>query len=80
MGDRAPAVGVRFLKPVARIIASALIRLGGVGVLGALVMLASGERGFTQQGLLFLVCVPLLALAVMWVNYRYFPIAAQINW
>ncbi len=66
-------------EPVARIIAAALVRLGGVGVLGALVMLASGERGFTRRGFLILVLTPVLALVTMWVNYRYFPIAAQVK-
>ncbi|HRH71187.1 MAG TPA: hypothetical protein PLB89_16915 [Flavobacteriales bacterium] len=66
-------------EPVARIIAAALVRLGGVGILGLLVMVASGERAFTRRSFLFLVLIPVLALVTMWVNYRYFPIVAQMK-
>jgi hypothetical protein len=66
-------------EPAARLIATLLLRATGLALLGALVMQALGARGWDRRGFAGLLCAPLLAIAVLWANLGYFPIALQLE-
>jgi hypothetical protein len=66
-------------EPGARVVATIGLRAAGIALLGALAMLAFGGRGWTRRSAAVLVLAPCLALAMLWCNYGYFPIAVQVQ-
>ena len=66
-------------EPAARVGATLALRAGGIAILGALVMWALGARRWDWRSGLALVLAPCLAVATLWLNYGYFPIAAQLR-
>jgi len=65
-------------EPAARLLATLALRASGLIVLGALTMHASRAREWNRRSLLALLAAPVLAIAVLWANLGYFPIALQI--
>lgn len=63
----------------ARAAASLVLRVGGLALLGALLMLAVGARKLGRAAAIAILLAPVLAVAVLWANYGYFPIAPQIR-
>jgi hypothetical protein len=63
----------------ARAAASLVLRVGGLALLGALLMLAVGARKLGRTAAIAILLAPVLAVAVLWANYGYFPIAPQIQ-
>ena len=61
-----------------RVTASIVLRGTGMGILGILVALALREVRIQYAIPLVLVLAVLLAIASLWINYRYFPIVPQI--
>ena len=66
-------------EPAARLLATLALRASGLALLGALTMQALGAREWNRRSLLALLLAPLLAVAVLWANLGYFPIALQIG-
>lgn len=66
-------------EPAARVIAAIALRMLFLGMLGMLVMRASGGRHFKRGTLAALVLAPLSGIITLWVNQGYFPLDAQLN-
>jgi hypothetical protein len=66
-------------EPAARLVATLGVRATGLALLGALTMQALGARVWNRRSLAALLCAPLLAIAVLWANLGYFPIALQLE-
>jgi uncharacterized protein YfiM (DUF2279 family) len=65
-------------EPTARAAATLVLRVGGLALLGALLMLAVGARRLGWHSVIAILVAPVLAVATLWVNYGYFPIIPQI--
>ena len=65
--------------PAARVIAAIALGMFLLGVLGVLLMLASGSRRLERRSLIVLLAAPVLGLVTLWINRGYFPIPAQIK-
>ncbi len=63
----------------ARAAASLVLRVGGLALLGALLMLAVGTRKLGRGAAIAILLAPVLAVAALWANYGYFPITPQIQ-
>ena len=63
----------------ARALATVLLRSGGLALLGALLMLASGAARLGWPAALVVVLAPVLAVAALRLNYGYFPIWPQLQ-
>jgi hypothetical protein len=63
----------------ARVVATLALRGGGLALLGALVVLASGARRWGRRAVGALALAPCLAVAAAWVNYGYFPVGVQLQ-
>lgn len=66
-------------EPAARAAATLVLRVGGLALLGALLMLTLGARRLNWVSMIAISLAPVLAIAALWANYGYFPIAAQIQ-
>ena len=66
-------------EPAARVAATLVLRVGGLALLGALLMLAVGARRLGWTSAIAILLAPVLAVATLWVNYGYFPIIPQIQ-
>jgi hypothetical protein len=66
-------------EPAARLLATLALRASGLLLLGALLMQTSGAREWNRRSLAAVLLAPPLAIAVLWINLRYFPIALQIE-
>ena len=66
-------------EPTARAAASLVLRVGGLALLGALLMLAVGARKLGRVAAIAILLAPVLAVAALWANYGYFPITIQIE-
>ena len=66
-------------EPAARAAASLVLRVGGLALLGALLMLAIGARHLGRAAAIAILLAPVLAVAALWANYGYFPITTQIQ-
>jgi hypothetical protein len=64
-------------EPAARALATLALRAGGLALLGALVTRALGARRLDRRGAVALALAPCLAIATLWVNHGWFPIALQ---
>jgi len=62
----------------ARVVATLLLRSGGLALLGALLLWSSGARPWDRRCVGALVVAPGLAVALLWANCGYFPIRAQL--
>ncbi len=75
--DLASSMGLS--EPAARVAASLVLRVGGLALLGALLMLAVGARQMGRAAALSILLAPVVAVAALWANYGYFPIRTQIQ-
>ncbi len=66
-------------EATARVGAALAMRAGGIALLGALVMWSLGGKGWNRRSGLALVLAPCLAVLTLWIDYGYFPIAAQLR-
>ena len=66
-------------EPAARAAATLVLRVGGLALLGALLMLAIGARKLGRAAAIAILLAPVLAVAALWANYGYFPITTQIQ-
>jgi len=66
-------------EPAARAAATLVLRVGGLALLGALLMLAVGARKLGRSAAIAILLAPVLAVASLWANYGYFPISIQIE-
>ncbi len=63
----------------ARAAAALILRVSGLALLGALLMLAVGARHLGTAAAIAILLAPVLAVAALWANYGYFPITTQIQ-
>lgn len=61
----------------ARALATLSLRIAGVALLGALLMVAFGGRRWERRSALMLLLAPLVALVTLWINHGHFPIWVQ---
>jgi len=73
------AGSVGLSEPSARAAATLVLRVGGIALLGALLMLAFGARKLDRRAVVAILLAPVLAVAALWANYGYFPISLQIQ-
>ena len=66
-------------EPAARATATLALRVVGLALLGALVMLTVGARRLDWIAVIAILLAPVLAFAALWTNYGYFPITTQIQ-
>ena len=66
-------------EPAARAAAALVLRVGGLALLGALLMLAVGARHLGRAAAIAILLAPVLAVTALWANYGYFPIRPQIQ-
>ena len=66
-------------EPSGRVVSTLIMRVGGLALLGALLMLALGTRRWSWRSTLAVLLAPALAIGTLWVNYGYFPIRLQIQ-
>ena len=66
-------------EPAARVVAAIAVNMLFLGILGMLVMRASGERRFRTGAMVALVLAPVAGIITLWLNHGYFPIAAQLK-
>jgi len=66
-------------EPAARVAATLALRVAGIALLGALLMVAVGAKRWDRRGIATLLLAPLLAIGTLWINLGYFPIAMQIQ-
>ena len=60
-------------EAAARAAASLVLRVGGLALLGALLMLAVGAKKLGRAAVVAILLAPVLAVAALWANYGYFP-------
>jgi hypothetical protein len=65
-------------EPAGRVIATFVLRAGGLALLGALVLFVAGTQRWNRRSAAAVVLAPVLATATLWVNLGYFPIAVQL--
>ncbi len=65
-------------EPAARAVTTLVLRVVGLALLGALLMLAVGARKLGPAAAIAIFLAPVLAVAALWANYGYFPITIQI--
>jgi hypothetical protein len=65
-------------EPAGRLLATLALRAAGLALLGALLSVAMGAKRWDRRGAAALALAPLLAIATLWVNLGYFPIAQQL--
>jgi hypothetical protein len=74
---------IRFIagldEPAGRLIATLVLRATGLALLGALLVIAVGANRWGWHALVAIAFAPVLAVATLWVNLGYFPIALQIG-
>jgi hypothetical protein len=75
--------GLRYLvgidEPAARFVATVALRGAGLGLIGILLSLSFRRISMRWAAPLVIVMAPLLAIAVQWINYGYFPISPQLR-
>src|SRR5262245_11666418 len=74
----AAVASVGISDAAARVVATLVLRSGGVALLGALLLWSSRVRSWDRRCLGVLLAAPCLAVALLWANCGYFPIRAQI--
>jgi hypothetical protein len=75
--DLAGSLGLS--EAAARAAAALVLRVGGLALLGALLMLAIGAEKLGRAAVVAILLAPVLAVAALWANYGYFPITVQIQ-
>lgn len=66
-------------EPTARAVATSVLRAAGLGLIGVFLSLALGRVRLRYAAPIVLLAAPLLAIAVKWINFGYFPIAFQLG-
>jgi uncharacterized protein YfiM (DUF2279 family) len=57
--------------------ASLVLRVGGLALLGALLLFASGAKRWERRSIDAILLAPVIAIGTLWVNLGYFPIGIQ---
>ena len=66
-------------EATARLIATLVLRAGGLALLGVLLMLSIGSQRIGPRSLVAIGLAPVLAVATLWINLGFFPITIQIQ-